>query len=1790
MRKAPPGRQLLLERLEDRTVLSGFTEFPVPHGGPFDMTLGADGNVWFTEEYTSGNRIGRITPAGVVSEFPIPTANSAPFGIALGPDGNVWFGEAATLQLGRITPAGTITEFPGLTGQYVGVAAGPGNTLWVTEETSNQVALVSTSGTILSQFTVPTPNSGVGGGASGPDGALWFIEYFPNKIGRLTPDGTFTEYAIPTPNSGPVQVVVGPDGNVWFTESIANKIGRMTPTGVFTEFSVPTPNSGAPFSGAEQLTVGPDGNIWFVEPEANQIARVTPSGVVTEFPIPTPNSGATSIVTGSDGNIWFTERNANQIGRFTPGPGPYVVHTTADSGPGSLRDAINQINADTTHTLYPSPSNPNVDEIDFNITAASDTGGGYNPATGVATITPLSGLPDVTNAVLIDGYTQAGAKTNDLSGPGQLGVAPADPATYGDDAILKIELDGTSAGTVTGLSLAAKNITVQGLVINRFSDAGIRIGGTGDVLQGNFLGTDVTGTQALGNTGADVNAFQGPKAMIGGTTPMARNIISGALPGTYPQIGGIVLGGDNSTVQGNFIGTDVTGTRSLGNAYEGIYMFCANCLIGGPTPGAGNLISGNGDYGVFEQNSYGNTFEGNFIGTDVTGTNYVGNARFGIFGQSVTAENYGKPGAGNLILSAKGGIKFNGDNNLIQGNLIGTDVTGTKLFGNGGPGIQQDDGNNNVIGGQDTNAPGQPLAGAGNVISGNDNGGILLFGGPVTLGDLVAGNYIGTDITGTQAFPNFGAGVQLGAGATNVTIGGTNSTYRNVISGTTLGDGYGILIGRLATTGVIPSNNVVEGNYIGTDATGTVALGNRVGVVIDVSINNVIGGTANGAGNTIANNITGVFVGDPSGPDSITNGNAILGNSIYANSDVAIRHQNGVNSNFPFSNLVLTAASSSSNGTTVSGAVTSAAGIPFRVEFFANPALDPSGSGQGQTYLGFATMTTDSSGNATFTATGLAPLPAGQAVLSATLTDLATNATGGFCHDGVVAVAGLTSSANSSVYGQPVTFTAAISGYAAGFGTPSGSVDFVDTTTNTDLGTVALSGGSATLTTSALTAGAHDIEAVYGGDSIFLGTSTTVSQAVGKAHLTVTANPASKSEGQAFDPSTFSGTISGLQNGDAITAAFSSTGDPAGADAGTYAISAVLSDEGSGQLALDYVVDSNLSDVGILTVNDTPVSNLALALAASPINEGSSVSLSGSFTNPSAVDVNTLVINWGDASANTTVNLAAGVTTFSGISHQYLEESAGQPGGGFPISVTVSDGEGGQSNAQTSVQVTDAPLSDQTNATAVSAAEGASTGDQVVGTFADADPNATPGDYTATISWGDNTSSAASAVALSGGLFSVHGAHTYAEEGTYHPYAVVIDNEGNPNLTTGSSVTTSQTLVTVNVADAPLSARGVTVTPVTGTAFTGVVATFTDGDAGGTATDYQAITWGDGHTSAGTVAANGQGGFSVSGTNTYAADGTFATTVTITDAGGSSTAAHGTAYVGGVARRFSVTATTAATAGTAFAVTVAVLDASGNPAYGYVGTVHFTSTDASAALPADYTFTAADLGTQVFSTTLKTASTQSVSATDTTTGLTGKQAGIVVSAGAVRQFQVVPASTTVTLGKNVNVTVTAQDAYGNTVSNYQGTVSLSISPGYNFVVSPASHTFTSADAGKYTFSVVFYQTGLQTVTANDTAGITGTATIMVPLTITNVTASQVSSSGALISWVTNGAASSQVFYRIAGTSGPWLATPVPPALVTSHEVQLTGLPPRTKYEFYVESIDPTGQTVDSAISTFRTLR
>jgi hypothetical protein len=178
---------------------------------------------------------------------------------------------------------------------------------------------------------------------------------------------------------------------------------------------------------------------------------------------------------------------------------------------------------------------------------------------------------------------------------------------------------------------------------------------------------------------------------------------------------------------------------------------------------------------------------------------------------------------------------------------------------------------------------------------------------------------------------------------------------------------------------------------------------------------------------------------------------------------------------------------------------------------------------------------------------------------------------------------------------------------------------------------------------------------------------------------------------------------------------------------------------------------------------------------------------------------------------------------------------------------------------------------------------------------------------------------------------------------------------------------------------------------------------------------------------------------------------------------------------------------TVATAGTPGSFTVKASDANGNVVTGYLGTVHFTSSDPQAVLPADYTFTPSDLGVHTFTVTLKTASgpLAAITATDTrNSSLNGTQSGIRVLPGPVASFTVSPSASAQPVGYAFSVAVTAFDAYNNIASNYLGKVHFTSSDAAAQL--PADYTYTSADGGRHTFTVVLNTAGNQTITVNNT--------------------------------------------------------------------------------------------------------
>jgi large repetitive protein len=279
-------------------------------------------------------------------------------------------------------------------------------------------------------------------------------------------------------------------------------------------------------------------------------------------------------------------------------------------------------------------------------------------------------------------------------------------------------------------------------------------------------------------------------------------------------------------------------------------------------------------------------------------------------------------------------------------------------------------------------------------------------------------------------------------------------------------------------------------------------------------------------------------------------------------------------------------------------------------------------------------------------------------------------------------------------------------------------------------------------------------------------------------------------------------------------------------------------------------------------------------------------------------------INWGDGTITQGVVRLVGSGVFAPVQFKVYGDHTYTSAGSFTITTTIFD-IGGAPNVITTSTATVADASIvEAHGASIQGVEGAPIappgGDVLVATFQDQNPGAVAGDFTATINWGDGTSSAATRVTATGSpngtVFSVFGVHTYAEEGSYQVTVSISDAGGAAGIASGEA----------DVADAALTAGAATLlTPATGVALpsTTVVGSFTDANAGAPASDFLAtIDWGDGSpTITGVVVATGGGGFDVHGGHTYAKPGVYITLITVLDDGGSHVVVTGSATVADLA-------------------------------------------------------------------------------------------------------------------------------------------------------------------------------------------------------------------------------------------------------------------------------------------------
>ncbi len=606
----------------------------------------------------------------------------------------------------------------------------------------------------------------------------------------------------------------------------------------------------------------------------------------------------------------------------------YTVDTDADSGAGSLRQAILDANA-----------NQGADTIEFNLDVDE------------LVIQPLTSLPAITDPVTVDGTTQSGFTLQ--------------PIVTLDGSLLPDQTFGA------GLEIDTSNSTIKSLVITGFAQGdGILIGGfdstgvTGNHVEGCYIGLNADGTTTAPNSTGVRIANGATSNVIGGTTAGQGNTISGN--SSY----GIVLGGtgtEDNLVQGNLLGITDDPLHNIGNGY-GIAVAggASNNTIGGAVAGARNLISGNIDYGISLTGSgtTGNVVQGNWIGLNGAGDETYGNYT-DVAGISLSLGAHDNtiggttPDARNVIAGVTGnGISLQDEgtsNNIIQGNYLGTNASGTAAVTINDDAIFMIDASNNTIGGT--------VAGSGNVISGAGRHGITIFGAN-TSGNNVWGNLIGTNAAGTAAIPNGNDGVHIDGAPDNV-VGGATPFKRNIISGNAQNG--------ITVTGAGASDTIIQGNYIGLQIDGESALPNEIdGIQIaDGAVDTLIGGSVMGEPNIIAFNADrGINV-----TGNATTGNTFFGNSIYLNDTYEIDLNNDFRTNndgldadhgpndlqnFP----TLTSANATGGSLTIFGTLSSTPFQTFTIDFYSSAAVDDNGFGQAEVYLGSMAVTTSATGAA----------------------------------------------------------------------------------------------------------------------------------------------------------------------------------------------------------------------------------------------------------------------------------------------------------------------------------------------------------------------------------------------------------------------------------------------------------------------------------------------------------------------------------------------------------------------------------------------------------------------------------------------------------------------------------------------------------------------------------------------------------------------------------------------------------------------------------------------------------
>ena len=652
-------------------------------------------------------------------------------------------------------------------------------------------------------------------------------------------------------------------------------------------------------------------------------------------PVPEPNAAAGIEILGASNNTigGDTSTPGTGLGDLISGntnSGVYLDNTSHNLVEGNL------IGTDVAGTVALANSTSGVQIVG----SSNNTVGGL----GTSSRNIISG--NTTNGVVING---SGGASNNLIVGNFIGTNAAGTAAIGNNLGVNI-WNGATDNTVGG-TVAARN-----LISGNTSD-GIDIwasGTSGNLIEGNDNGTNAAVAASLGNASAGIAMYSGTTAntisgnvvtgnlygiavegsgtsenvlisnlvgvavvvgnmtslpnsvgvllqagatdnTVGGSTLALANVLSGNTNNGL-NIGN--FGTSGNLVENNYIGTDAASDSGIGNVGGITFFGDAN---GGPTDntvGAGNVISGNSYVGIsiYNTGTSDNVVAGNLIGTNDQGTAPLPNGIGVLIAASASSNTIGGPttAAVNVISgNTTDGVEISDagtTGNVIAGDKIGTDITGTLALANHDGVFITSGASANTIGGL-TATPG---TGAGNVISGNSSVNVqvgALAGDPTTTDNVLAGNLIGTDVTGTTALVS-----DFGVWATGVgtTIGGVTSAARNVISGS--------VDGNVVVTGTGATNDLIAGNFIGLDVTGTTTVGDASGNITLDSSRNTIGGTVAAARNVIAMS-SGIEI-NLNGSGST--GNLVAGNFIgtdssgtidLADAGIGIQEPNGAGGN-----------------------------------------------------------------------------------------------------------------------------------------------------------------------------------------------------------------------------------------------------------------------------------------------------------------------------------------------------------------------------------------------------------------------------------------------------------------------------------------------------------------------------------------------------------------------------------------------------------------------------------------------------------------------------------------------------------------------------------------------------------------------------------------------------------------------------------------------------------------------------------------------------------------------------